>query len=64
TKQVSAKDRCLIAISVNFITWKDKEANFFRWYAAKKYFIVNFEEKISTFCRTLSNMLLPEFMTL
>jgi hypothetical protein len=64
TREASAKGRNIIAVVENFITWKDEAKNCFRFCSAEKYLVVDFEKKILTFCRTLSNMLLHEFITL
>jgi len=62
TKQASTKCRILIAIVVKFISWKEEAKNCFRWCVAKKFSVVNLEKKILTFCRTMSNMKIPEFI--
>jgi hypothetical protein len=62
TKQASAKLRDFIVSVVKFVVRKEEAKNCFRWCVAKKFSVENFEKKILTFCRTMSNMKIPEFI--
>ncbi|MCK9425735.1 MAG: hypothetical protein M0Q21_06835 [Ignavibacteriaceae bacterium] len=56
TKQPFAKFSDLIVSVVKFVVMKEEAKKCFRLCVAKKYAVVNFEKKILTFCRTMSNM--------
>jgi len=64
TRKASAKYCNFIANVLKLITREGEAKNCFRLCAAKKFSVENVGEKILTFCRTLSNMLLLDVISI